>query len=123
MFFRKLVTIAVLSFLAELIFPWWSIAIAAFAVNIFWSSRPPGSFFSGFFGVGLLWFGYAFYVDWQTDAILTGKIAELFMLPKPIFLLIVTGVIGGLVGGFSGLSASYLKALFERKRRESYYIR
>ena len=68
------------------------------------------SFASGFFGIALLWFILAAYTDITTDSILTNRVAEILFLPNNWSLILVTALVGGVVGGFGGLTGSYLRS-------------
>lgn len=104
----SILLIALLSAVAQLVLPWWSIALVAFA---FCFGRPQGSgraFLYSFAGVALVWFGYALVQHIQTDGVLTSRISSVLKLPaNPIFLLLITPILGGLVAGFAGM-AGYL---------------
>jgi hypothetical protein len=106
---------ALLSFIAGLQFPWWSIAIIAFLVALFIGQSVGRSFLSGFLGVFLLWFIVSLWIDTKNENILSHKIAQLFPLGGSSFLLIlVTAFIGALVGGFAAISGA---SLLSGKRR------
>jgi hypothetical protein len=100
---------ALLSFIAGLFLPWWSIAIVAFGVALFMKQFIGRSFLSGFLGVFLLWAIVALWIDLKNESILSHKIAQIFPLGGSSFLLIlVTAVIGALVGGFAAMSGASL---------------
>lgn len=101
----EILLIAVLSLLAQLILPWWSLAIVAFLV-CFWRSLSAGrAFLYGFSGVVLVWIVYAFIIHAQTDGVFTGRMSELLFKTNSTALpLLATAVLGGLVGGLAGLS-------------------
>ena len=100
---------ALLSFIAGLFLPWWSIAIVAFGVALFMKQFIGKSFFSGFLGVFLLWAIVALWIDLKNESILSHKIAQIFPLGGSSFLLIlVTAVIGALVSGFAAMSGASL---------------
>jgi len=102
---------ALLSFVAGLYLPWWSIAIAAFLAVLFIPLRSLRAFLAGFSGVFILWFFLALWIDVKNQGILSRQVAEIFPLAGSSFLIIlVTAVIGALVGGFAALSASYLRS-------------
>ena len=103
-----------------LIMPWWSIAIASFIVGSTTKRSGFTSFLSGFLGIGLLWWGYAAYVDVSTQALLTQKIASLFTLPSGLLLILITGLVGALVGGFASLTGTQFRKIFT-KTPEVYY--
>ena len=101
---------ALLSFVCGLYFPWWSIAIAA-VVSVLLIPLPSGrAFLAGFFGVFLLWFLLALWIDVKNQHILSRKIAQIFPLGgSSIAIVLVTAFIGALVGGLAATSASFLR--------------
>jgi hypothetical protein len=108
--------IALLSAVVQLFLPWWSIAIVAFGV-CFWQSKTGWrAFGNGFLGIAVVWFMYSLIIHLQTDGILTGRMADLLFKSKtPVLLLLLTPIIGGLVGGFAGLAGRQLRAVFMAK--------
>jgi hypothetical protein len=101
---------ALFSFVAGLYFPWWSVAIAAFLSVLLIPLRSSRAFLAGFLGVFILWALLALWIDIKNQGILSKKVAEIFPLGGSSFLIIlVTSIIGALVGGFAALSASYLR--------------
>ena len=106
----SILIIALLSAVAQLVLPWWSIALVAFAYCF---GRPQGSgraFLYSFLGVALVWFVYALFQHIQTDGILTSRISEVLKLPaNPFFLLIITPLLGGLVAGFAGVAGYFTR--------------
>ena len=109
-FIGSLLITTLLCCVLGLFFPWWTIAVAGFASGIFIAMTPWKSFLAGFFGVFLFWGGLAFWIDLKNDHILSSKIAEVFPLRGNYFLLLLlTALIGALVGGFSALTASLLR--------------
>lgn len=68
------------------------------------------SFLSGLLGIFLLWAIVAFWIDIKNNSILSHKISELFRLGgSSILLIVVTALIGGLVGGFAAMAGSSLR--------------
>ena len=106
----QIVLIAVLSLLAQLILPWWSLAIVAFLV-CFWRSPSAGrSFLAGFYGVALVWLVYAIILHSRTDGVFTGRMSELlFKTNSAILPGLVTAIVGGLVGGLAALSGFFVR--------------
>lgn len=101
---------AALSFLAGLFLPWWSIAIVAFLVALLIPQKISISFLSGLIGVFLLWGIISLWIDIENKSILSHKISELFKLGgSSILLILVTSLIGGLVGGFAAMAGSSLR--------------
>lgn len=106
---------ALLGFIAGLFLPWWSIAVASFLVALLLSQSLGKSFLSGFLGIFLLWAIVALWIDIKNESILSQKIAQLFSLGSPYLLLLLTALIGALVGGFAAMSGASL--LPAKKRR------
>ena len=104
----KTTLVALSAGLLQLILPWWSIAIAAFAVNIAIGSRKFSSFLSGFLGVGILWAIVAWNIDQANTSLLSTKIAEILQAPNPVSVMLFTALVGGLVGGMGGLTGGIL---------------
>lgn len=110
-FFAALVTTILLSFISGLFLPWWGIAIASFIAAICVYQRAGFAFLSAFFGLLLLWCGLAFWIDTANESILSARIGELLGIGSNSFLLIlITGAVGGLVGGMAAMSGSFLVA-------------
>ena len=109
-FISALILTVLLSFIAGLYFPWWSIAIAAFITALLIYQKSWKAFLSGFVALLLLWGGLAYWIDIKNESILSSRISQLFGIGNNSFLLIViTGKIGGLVGGFAAMSGSFLR--------------
>jgi len=120
-FIVQIIFIAGGCYVAELFFPWWSIAVVSFLMAAMIFSNGLIAFLSGFLGVGMLWSFFAWKIDQDTNSILTNKIAVLFELEQPFILLVATGIIGALVGGFAALSGSHFRSLFKKKKEEDMY--
>lgn len=109
-FISSILLTALISFVAGLYLPWWSVALAAIVVSIIIPLAPWKSFLAGFLGVFLLWGILAWWIDSKNNGILSQKIAQLLQLGGSSFLLIlVTALIGALVAGFAALAGSYVR--------------
>lgn len=113
-FLVQFIAIALTAFVLELFMPWWSIAIAAFAAGFALKSK--ANFLAGLLGIALLWLIKAWIMDASSAAPLAERVAGIFMLNKPL-LMLVTALIGGLVGGFAAMSGAALK----KEKRSDYY--
>jgi hypothetical protein len=110
-FITSIILTALLAFIGGLYLPWWSLAIAAFAVAILIHQKPWKAFFSGFLGLFLLWGGLAYWINLKNDGVLAVKVSELLKLGGSAYLLIiVTGIVAGLIGGLAALAGSYLRS-------------
>lgn len=104
-FIIQVIIIALLGYLLELFFPWWSIAIAAALGGMF--LRSTANFWGGFLGIGLLWLLAALLIDFTSPSGLASKVSKIFMMNR-LTLLIVTSIIGAVVGGLSCFTGSLL---------------
>lgn len=110
-FFIAILSIAIFSFIAGLYTPWWSIALVAFIVSLLVPQQPGSSFLSGFMGVFLLWLLLALLINAANGGILANRIAVMLGLgDRSVLLAFVTALVGGTVGGFAALTASYVRA-------------
>jgi hypothetical protein len=98
---QVLITIAI-CFLLQTFLPWWTMAIGSLAIGYGMGNKGGVSFAAGFIGVGVLWFGMAYFIDQTTHSILTEKVNKLL----PLNSFVLTTLIGGLVGGFSALTGA-----------------
>ncbi|GAB4040113.1 hypothetical protein [Spirosoma jeollabukense] len=106
----QILLIAILSLLAQLTLPWWSLAVVSFLV-CFWRSKSAGqAFFAGFYGIAIVWLIYALLIHLRTDGIFTGRMSELlFKMNSKVLPGLITAIVGGLVGGFAGLSGHFVR--------------
>ena len=106
--------ILILSFASGYFLPWWVVAIAAFIAAFFAGKKPASTFGAGFFAVFVAWIVLALFKSVPNDHILAKKVATLFTLPNWIFILLLTGVVGGLAGGMSALTGLHFKNLVQK---------
>jgi len=109
-FFSSILLTALLSFVAGLFLPWWSLAIIAFLVALLIPQSIGKSFLSGFLALFFLWGVIAFIIDVKNESILSQKIAQLFPLGgSSILLILITALVGALVAGFAAMSGSSIR--------------
>ncbi len=104
----QIIAILILSFLLQTFFPWWTMAIGVFVIGYLFAHSAWKSFLAGFIGISLLWFAVAFYIDHESQSILTNKVALLFPTQTVPLLFLLTSLIGGLVGGMASYTGSVL---------------
>jgi cellulose synthase/poly-beta-1,6-N-acetylglucosamine synthase-like glycosyltransferase len=120
-FIIRTIIIVIAAHFSLLYFPWWSMAICAFFAGAIIAGKNLSTFFSGFIGLGFLWLIQAFLVHNDSSGILSNKIAGLFSLSDGVYMVIISGVIAGLVGGFSTLSGFRFRRLFSRDKSRGLY--
>jgi hypothetical protein len=106
--------ILILSFVSSYFLPWWVAALIAFLAALFIGKTSGRSFWSGFGAIFILWVILALLKSIPNDNILAGRVIQLFPLPHNwILLLLITALIGGLVGGLAALSGILTKKVFK----------
>jgi|AntRauTorcE11898_2_1112593.scaffolds.fasta_scaffold14683_2 ABC-type multidrug transport system fused ATPase/permease subunit len=96
--------VAITAWLLSLFLPWWSAFIPGFILGAILAKSGWHAFNWGFAGIGVLWLIQTLYIHISSDGILTTRIADLFSLPAPVLVIIITVLIGGLIGGCSTLT-------------------
>jgi hypothetical protein len=108
--FPRFLLIVILSYVAGLFLPWWTVALAAFLVAVLIPLPPLRSFLNGFVAVFLLWLAIAFFMDVRNDHILANRMSVLILKGRhPVILGIISALLGGITAGFGGLTGSYLR--------------
>ncbi|QQL48633.1 hypothetical protein [Mucilaginibacter ginkgonis] len=96
--------ILILTFAGGYIFTWWAGAIIAFVAAFYAGKKPAQAFWSGFGGIAISWIILALLKTIPNDHILADRVTKMMHLPNWIELLLITALIGGLVGGMASLS-------------------
>ncbi len=86
--------------------------VAVFFISTAGITTPLQSFAAGFIAVFLLWGGYCYYINFETEFILAPKISSLFNMEGIYFSILITGLVGAVTGGFAALSGRLFTALF-----------
>jgi len=105
-FIIQLIATIVVSYILQSFLPWWTMAVGAFTVAYLVGNKGLPSFIAGFLAIAVLWIGMAYYIDFVTDAVLSGKINQLL----PINVFVASMIVGGLVGGFASLTGSLIRS-------------
>ncbi len=101
-----IIGIIILGFITQYFFTWWSIAFVAFLIGALMKLNNLQSYLVGFLGVFLIWGAYAAFLNNANDGIMAGKIGGLFGNLGPFQMVLVTAVLGGIIGGFGALTGS-----------------
>jgi hypothetical protein len=102
----------------------WDFAIVAFIIGFLINANGWSSFLSGFVAIGGLWYILVTMINQANGNLLSERVAELLTLSSSGSLLLVTALVGGLVGAFATLSGSLARLTFDpplkdlRKQRE-----
>ncbi len=91
--------------------PWWSFTITNLLIAVAIPQKPLLTFASGAIGVGMLWAGLAFGIDVANNHILSTKVATILPLNGSYTgLIILTAIVGALLGGLASLTGSFIRA-------------
>jgi hypothetical protein len=109
----------IVSFAAGLYLPFWSASLVSFLVAVFIYQKPGMAYLTGFLSIFLLWGGLSWWIDAQNNSILSQKIASLFPLEgNGMLLILITAIVGAIIGGLSALSGSFLRRYYDEKKLE-----
>ncbi|WP_345232269.1 hypothetical protein [Olivibacter ginsenosidimutans] len=110
---KMFITLLISLFLAQWFLPWWIIVPISLLVSFFFDKKPLSSFFICFAAVCALWITYSFYQSTANHHLLANRIGVLFGLGKHaynwLWMVLASGLLGGLIAGFAGLSGQYIR--------------
>jgi hypothetical protein len=107
--------ILALGFVAHQFFPFWIIAVVGGVVGLLFRYENSGaSYAAGFAAALLLWSGYAGFLDAANAKSLSTKLGEVFHVGGP-YLMYLTGMVGGILGGFGAMTGTLARKMFERE--------
>ena len=113
----------IINFIATIIFaiilsmvlPWWSVMVAAFISALLFSLKKTAVFVVPFLAIAFLWLAHSFWLGNANDFILAKKIAVLLPLKgNHLLLILVSGIIGGIAAGVSGVFGKQCLNLFKK---------
>jgi hypothetical protein len=107
---RLFLSILILAFFTQLFLPWWTIAPLCFILAAALGSTGGRAFGAGFAGIGLGWLLMAAWLNVNSASILSHRVAQLLPLGGQGWVLVlVTAVLGGLVGGLAALAGCWAR--------------
>jgi hypothetical protein len=93
--------------------PWWIIAPICLISGYLFSKSKNQAFWSGFFGIFILWLIKILSLSVPNEHLLANKIGQVFMLPENnynwIIIILISSIVGGIVGGVSCLAGNTIK--------------
>jgi hypothetical protein len=91
--------------------PWWAVAPVAALAVLFFPMGPGRAFLIGIIAGALLWWVNALWLNMANDGMFAGKIGILFQGLQGLQLLLITSLLGGLLGGLGALNGAFARAL------------
>ena len=102
----SIIVTGVIAYFAESLGPWWIGAVVAFVVAAIAQLKLGEAFLTGFIGIGIMWGLSAGVIDAANDSILSQRIGQLLGGLSPTLLIVLTSLIGAIVGGVAALSGA-----------------
>lgn len=114
------IILIVLGIIVHLFLPWWSIAIVAFLVGLGFIESTSRALIIGFLSVFILWGAKALISSYQNDFVLVNRMAELLPFKNGILTILVTAILGGLIGMLSTASGYFLQTIGNSNKRKRF---
>jgi len=99
------------SFIAQMFLPWWVVGLISFVIAFILHQNKIVSFVGPLLSIFALWFGKAWWADGNFDAPMSDLLGSLLGNISGVSVLLLTGLIGGIVAGLSGLLGSWTRTL------------
>lgn len=119
-FLIQVILTSLFSYILQQFMSPWIVVFVAGLVALVIQSSPTSAFLGGFISISLLWMLKATVIDVYTDSILSVKVAALMGLKSSIALILLTGIVGGILGGFGAASGQHLIRVLKRNRGDFY---
>jgi hypothetical protein len=117
--FLTILTAIVVVFLNP-IAPFWGVMVGIAVLSALVYPNGIGGFLGGGLGMGLTWLGQSIYLGITSASSLPDRMGELMGLGSGMTLLAVTGVIGFILGAFSGLTGVLFRNLLQKTPQNVY---
>ncbi|WP_432713283.1 hypothetical protein [Pedobacter sp.] len=101
--------ILIVSFLLQLVAPWWVVVIISFVTCAFVGKTAKVSLWSPFLAILLLWLGMALYKSIPNEHLLATRVGEMLMVKSWMLILILTGIMGGFAAAVSGFCGYHFR--------------
>jgi len=111
-FFYTLFSLAIFKWLL----PWWVILPIGLFTGFMGKAKAGQAFLAGFLAVFVLWFGYATFLYIGNNELMAHKISKLLKVPSGDIILYITGIIGGILGGFSVMTGALFAQALEKDK-------
>jgi hypothetical protein len=104
----------------NIVAPYWVVMIAVTALAALIRPTVWGGFLGGGLGMGLVWLGQTLYISAVTSSTLPDKMGALIGLGSGLSLMLLTAVLGFILGGCSGLLGVMFRNLIQKKPTDVY---
>lgn len=102
------------------IIPYWGVMILIAIISTMIFPNGIGGFLGGGLGMGLTWLGQCIYLGLTAGSPLPEQMAKLMGLGTGMTLVVITGIIGFILGGLSGWTGVLFRRLAQRNSKNPY---
>ncbi|ACU05506.1 MULTISPECIES: hypothetical protein [Pedobacter] len=113
------IVIVILSFLLQMVLPWWVIVVISFATCGLIGKTGKISLWAPFFAILLLWTGMALFKSLPNNNLLAGRIAEMFGVQSWLLILLLSSLLGAFTAGVSGYCGYHFRKAVLIKKTNS----
>lgn len=106
---RSFLLIFLTTWILNLFLGWWAILLPTILFGAWFMEKGSTAFLIGSTAGGLAWFIQALHIHIANEGILSSRIAEMLQVGSPWIILLITFLIGGILGGFGSLFGYQLK--------------
>jgi hypothetical protein len=121
-FLVQVILTSILSYILQQFIAPWIVVPVAMLIALMTQNNASAAFLGGFAAISLLWMVKATVIDVYTNSILSAKVAPLLGLKSPIMLILLTGLVGGLLGGLGAASGQHMLYMLKKKHRSVYRV-
>ncbi len=114
------VLVALLVVFLNPVAPYWVVMIGIFILSAILNPNGLGGFMGGGLGMGLTWLGQCIYLGIINSSSLPDRMGELMGLGSGTSIIALTGVLGFLLGAFSGLTGVLFRGVLQKKPLDVY---
>jgi hypothetical protein len=108
---KNIILLVAFVLITSYFFPWWSTAIVAFLWGLIINPNSKQGALILFFTLFFIWVGVALYLNLNNNELMSQRMAEILKVGSPWVLILITGMIGGLVGLLPGMAGIFLRKL------------
>lgn len=98
---------------------WWWVLLVPMGWSAFRAESDWHGFYTGFVGAGLLWTCASGVLYWWAADIIAGRVAAMFQLGNPLWLIVITGLLGAFCGGAAGWCGYQLREVTRKREPEA----
>jgi hypothetical protein len=100
--------------------PYWLVMVGIGMLSALVYPNSIGGFLGGGLGMGLTWVGQSIYLGITTGSPLPDRMGELMGMGTGMTLVAITGIIGFLLGAFSGLTGVMFRKVLQKAPNNVY---